>query len=73
MNDSENKLTAQHLELLKSFKYLRNEQQIKEVKELLNFYYRQKLDMAIDEVEASKGYTAAIYEAWLRDRTAPSA
>ena len=61
----DNRITEQQLELLKSFKYLTDEKQIDEVKELLHFYYKHKLDMAIDAEEANRNYTLEVYEAWL--------
>ncbi len=61
-----NKLTAMQVELLKSFKHITNEEQLKEVKSLLNFYFRKKLDEAIDKEEKSKNYNSDIYEEWLR-------
>jgi hypothetical protein len=66
----DNRLTSQQLELLKSFRYLQNEQQIAEVKEFLNLYYRQRLEDAIDEAEQEKGFSQRIYEAWLNRRKA---
>jgi len=54
------------VELLKSFKHITNEEQLKEVKSLLNFYFRKKLDEAIDKEEKSKNYNSDIYEEWLR-------
>ncbi len=66
MISNQNKLTEMQLELLKSFKHITNEQQLKEVKSLLNFYFRNKLDEAIDKAEHNKNYTAEIYEEWLK-------
>jgi hypothetical protein len=66
----ENRLTSQQLELLKSFRYLRDEQQISEVKELLNLYYRHGLEDAIDEAEREKGLSQRIYEMWLNGKKA---
>lgn len=60
-----NKLTQMQLELLKSFKHITDEKQLQEVKSLLNFYFRRKLDAAIGKEETSRNYTAAIYEEWL--------
>ena len=37
-----------------------------EVKELLHLYYSHKLDAAIDKEEASRNYSAEVYEAWLK-------
>lgn len=60
-----NKITSQQLELLKSFKYLTEDKQISEVKELLNLYYRHKLDAAIDDAESASGFTQEVYQSWL--------
>ena len=65
MNTSQEKLTLLQLELLKSFRYVKDENQIKEVKSLLNFYFRQKLDDAIDNEERKKDFSAALYKQWL--------
>ena len=65
---ADNRITEQQLELLKSFKYLRNEEEIREVKELLSLYYEHKLDAAIEKAEAEHNYTAEVYEAWLRQK-----
>lgn len=61
----EQRLTEQQLELLKSFKYLRNEESINDVRELLSLYYEYKLDSAIDKAETERSYTKEIYEIWL--------
>ena len=60
-----NKLTQMQLELLKSFKHITDEKQLQEVKSLLNFYFRNKLEAAIGKEEKNRKYTAAIYEEWL--------
>ena len=65
---ADNRITEQQLELLKSFKYLTDDKQIGEVKELLNLYYRYKLDAAIDSEETKRNYSAEIYEAWLKTK-----
>lgn len=59
------KLTQIQLELLKSFRYIANEKQLNEVKSLLNFYFRNKLDEAITREESNRNYTASIYQQWL--------
>ena len=64
----DNRITQQQLELLRSFKYLRNEKEISEVKELLSFYYEHKLNAAIEKAEAERNYTAEVYEAWLQQK-----
>lgn len=61
----DNRITAQQMELLKSFKHLRTEQEIQEVRELLRLYFEHKLDAAIDKAEAKRAYTQEVYEAWL--------
>ena len=65
---TDNRITEQQLELLKSFKYLTNEKQISEVRELLHLYYSHKLDAAINKEEADRNYSAEIYEAWLKTK-----
>jgi hypothetical protein len=65
---AENRITEQQLELLKSFKYLRNEKEISEVKELLSLYYEHKLDAAIERAETERNYTAEVYQAWLNQK-----
>jgi hypothetical protein len=60
------RLTEQQLELLKSFKYLRNEESINDVRELLSLYYEHKLHAAIDKAEAERAYTREVYETWLK-------
>ncbi len=62
------RITEQQLDLLKSFKYLTDEQQIREVKELLHLYYRHKLDAAIDNAEPDRNYSAEVYESWLKTK-----
>lgn len=64
----DHRLTEQQLELLKSFKYLRNEKSINEVRELLSLYYEHKLDGAIDKAETERNYTKEIYESWLNSQ-----
>ena len=68
MISAHNRITPQQLELLKSFKYLTDDKQISEVKELLNLYYRHRLDAAIDEAESANVFTQEIYAAWLENR-----
>ncbi len=67
------RITEQQLELLKSFKYLTDEKQISEVKELLHLYYTHKLDAAIDNAEADRNYSAAVYESWLKSKESDAA
>jgi hypothetical protein len=59
------KFTKMQLELLKSFRFITDEKQLQEVKSLLNFYFRQKLDEAISQKETDKNYTASVYQKWL--------
>lgn len=59
------KLTQIQLELLHSFRHITDEQQLKEVKSLLNFYFRKRLDAAINKVEKERNYTESIYKEWL--------
>lgn len=62
------RITQGQLELLQTFKYLTSEKEIAEVKELLHLYYRHKLDAAIEEEENARGYTAEVYESWLKSK-----
>ena len=59
------KLTQMQLELLKSFRHINDEKQLQEVKSLLHFYFRHKLDAAIDQEEEQRNYTASVYQQWL--------
>lgn len=59
------KLSNLQLELLKSLKFIATEEQIKEIKSLLHFYFAQQLDAAIEKIENEKMYTPEIYERWL--------
>ncbi len=59
------KLTKLQLELLKNFRFVTDEKQLMEIKSLLNFYFRQKLDEAISREEAGRNYTASVYQQWL--------
>ncbi len=68
MVTSNSKITQLQLELLKSFKYLSGEEEVKEVKSLLNFYFSKKLDSAIIEEESKRNYTSGIYEEWLKSQ-----
>jgi len=60
-----NKLTELQLELLRSFKHITSEKELSEVKSLLNFYFRHRLDMAIEKEEQKRNLTAEIYAGWL--------
>ncbi|MEO8146424.1 MAG: hypothetical protein ABI723_02245 [Bacteroidia bacterium] len=66
---TENKLTNLQLELLKSFKYVKDEKQLNDIKSLLNLYFHKQLEAAIEEEEKSRNYTTEIYEEWLRNST----
>ena len=66
MIKTNDKLTEMQIELIKSFKHIKNEKQLEEVKSLLNFYFRKKLDEVIDKEENSRNYTSKIYEEWLK-------
>lgn len=67
---SDNKLSALQLEMLKSLKYMATEKQLAEIKSLLRHYFSLQLDTAIDQAETKNGYTAAIYESWLKNNPA---
>ncbi len=43
-----------------------SEKQIMEVKSLLRFYFAQQQEAAIQKEENERGYTAEIYENWLK-------
>jgi len=64
------KLNDAQLNLIKSFRFLRNEQELKEIDSLINFYLEKKLDEAIVKVETERNYTVSIYEAWLSNDAA---
>lgn len=64
-NAPHDKLTDAQLNLIKSFRYLRNEQELKEIDSLINFYLEKKLDDAIGRVESQRNYNAEVYESWL--------
>ncbi len=53
------------LEILKSFQHITDEKQIKEIKSLLNFYFRKNLDASIEKKENDSHLSAAIYQEWL--------
>ena len=73
ISTNDNRITEQQLELLKSFKHLRTEQDIQEVRELLSLYFERKLEAAIDRVENERGYTQEVYESWLAQQRRKSA
>lgn len=59
------KLTEAQLEVLKTLRHVSDEKELQEVKQLLNFYFRKKLDAAIENAETERGFTASVYEQWL--------
>jgi len=61
-----NKLNEAQLNLIKSFMFLNDEKEIREIDSLINYYLEQKLDEAIENVELERNYSASIYEAWLQ-------
>jgi hypothetical protein len=64
----QNKLNSAQLNLIKSFQYLRSDQQINEIDSLINFYLEKKLVEAIARVETQKNYNEEIYEQWLNSK-----
>jgi hypothetical protein len=66
MVNAANKLNDAQMSLIKSFRFLHNEEEIKEIDSLINFYLEKKLDEAIDSVEQEKNFTASLYEEWLK-------
>lgn len=70
---TDNRITEQQLDLLKSFQYLRNEQDIAEVRELLKLYFEKKLDATIENVENERNYTQEVYDEWLSRSSKKSA
>ena len=64
-----NKLSNLQLELLKSLKYMATEEQLADIKSMLRFYFANQLDAAIDKAEKEKGYSANIYQSWLKSKT----
>ena len=64
---NQHKLNAVQLNLIKSFQYLHNDQQISEIDSLINFYLEKKLDDAICKEESQKQFTEEIYEQLLNE------
>lgn len=62
------RITEQQIELLQSFRYLTNEKEIKEVRELLNLYFQHKLDVAIEKQEEEKNLSHDVYEVWVASK-----
>lgn len=56
------KLSEAQLEVLKTLRHVNDEKELKEVKQLLNYYFRKKLDAAINKAESDKNYTEEVYE-----------
>ena len=65
LHTTPNKLNEVQLNLIRSFTYLRNEQEIKEIESLINFYLEKKLDAAITKAETNNNYSHVVYEEWL--------
>ena len=63
------KLTQMQLELLKSLQHITDEGQIREIKSLLNFYFRKNLDASIEKREDQFQLSASIYKEWLASHT----
>lgn len=63
-----NKITDLQLDLLKSFKHLTKESEIKEIKSLLNMYFRGKLESSIETEEKRRNYTSEVYNKWLKQQ-----
>ncbi|MCF8460859.1 MAG: hypothetical protein K9G46_09050 [Flavobacteriales bacterium] len=61
------KLSEAQLEVLKTLRHVNDEKELKEVKQLLNFFFKKKLDKAIGKVESDQGFTASVYEQWLAE------
>lgn len=59
------KLTHAQLEFLKSLQPITDEKQIGEIKSLLNFYFRRRLDSSIIKMESELKLSSTIYEEWL--------
>ncbi len=62
------KIAKMQQELFETFKHLSDENQLTEVKSLLNFYFKDKLDKAISKAELENNYTNQIYQRWLLNR-----
>ncbi len=70
INDKAYKLSSLQLELLKSLQFMATEKQLLEIRSLLRFYFAQQLDAAIEKFETERGYSATIYEGWLKTNAA---
>jgi len=62
------KLNDAQINLIKSFRFLKDERELREIDALINFYLEKKLDEAINRVETEKEYTPEIYEQWLKNK-----
>ena len=62
------KLNNAQLNLIKSFRFLKDEQELSEIDALINFYLERKLDDAISSVEEARSYTPEVYEQWLKSK-----
>lgn len=69
--DDKNKLSNLQLEFLKSLKYMATEEQLSDIRSLLRYYFANQLDASIEKVEKEKGYSAAVYENWLKQKNGP--
>jgi hypothetical protein len=67
INDK-NKLSNLQLEFLKRQKYMATEEQLSDIRSLLRHYFANQLDISILKAEDEKGYSAAIYESWLKSK-----
>ena len=54
------KLNNAQLNLIKSFRFLKDEQELSEIDALINFYLERKLDDAISSVEEDRSYTPEV-------------
>lgn len=64
---TENKPTSIQLELLRILQFIKTEEQLSEVKQLLNLYFRKQLDIAIEKAEEEKGLTEEVYAEWFKN------
>lgn len=70
LTNDKNKLSNLQIEFLKSLKYMATEEQLSDIRSLLRHYFANQLDSAIQKVEEERGYSATIYESWLRNKNA---
>lgn len=61
------KLNDAQINLIKSFRFLKDEQELREIDALINFYLEKRLDDAISRIEKERSYTSDIYELWLKN------